>query len=1311
MALLTRILMLKWLLVVWLGITATEGIAGGIEATYYQDVRLENLVGKTTHDQIDFVWKAWQIDKPPLAGMKTDNFSAVYRTWLTVPQTGDYQLIIREDDRVMFYFNGQQLVYDWDAYSGKDEHITQPLHLQAGQRYPLELLYAQDIVDAELHLEIKDASGKRSLIPASYFSLPDATFPSQNLTYLNFTALDKNGDAPIYSDALGPNWWNWSWGGAYNLAYSVNKHSGQSAIQADLDGWSALCLYFNDKNGFHTHNFKQLSFWLHRGQSVGGQAIGVQLSDATTGWEWMHRYMVTVPTDNAWHEVVIPLQDIDGLDRAFTRLAIIGNGQNVEPILIDDMRFIHADPPVELKLDVTPAPTATTYWLFRDERNTGLWESYNADILYQGKQKTSGAFGLGARFSYYGYLAFTPLDAKWDARTTYPLQKANTLVFTINRGAADKAGQKYVVYAWDKDRKLTKQLPLDNYLSGGALDNNPATWQTATIPLSQLTTSDIYAVGIQEFSGVNGTTDFVYLDEVRFEYQPAQPPLSVYQSALPKTWANWSWGSTVNLNDVQSNNATISVKFNQAWAGLYLHTDQFIGANAGYNRLRFKVNGGSGGQILQLKLVDSQLTILSDSALDLVLKPGWQTLEIPLSRLGNPAQISGIIWQESKGTAQPVFYLDDIELLYSSTPIDVPMPDPVAGPALQLDMTTPTWPISEGIYGMNFATPEQAKALGVSVNRFGGNATTRYNWKLDVSNRALDWYFENIANTVADVTALPNGSSSDQFVAQDKANNEQSIITVPLIGWTPKSRDATCGFSTAKYGTQQSTDPWRSQCGNGKDANGKNITGNDPTDTSVAIQPSFVSDWVKYLSAKYGKASAGGVQYYSLDNEPMLWHATHRDVHPKPVGYDELRDVSYQYAAAVKAADASAKTLGPALWGWTAYWYSAIDAESGQWSNPPDRNAHGGTPLVPWYLQQMRTYEKQKGVRLLDYLDLHFYPQNGVALSSAGGRDKQDLRLRSTRALWDASYKDESWIGTEVQLIPRMRQWVNDNYPGTKLSLSEYNWGALDDLNGALTQADILGIFGREKLDLATLWDAPKVDQPGAFAFRMYRNYDGRGSRFGDQALKVSSANQEQLAVYAAQRSSDKMLTIMVINKSKLQYASTLNGLKAYTGGKVYRYSAADLSSIRQQANVAAGKTTLTANFPPESITLFELQLLADRDGDGVTDDQDAFPDNANEWLDTDHDGIGNNADTDDDGDGMPDVWELQYGLNPLSATDATLDKDGDGLSNSEEYKQGSNPTNADSDADGMKDKAEVDVKRNPAVNEAAVLQIIKGMF
>jgi len=81
-----------------------------------------------------------------------------------------------------------------------------------------------------------------------------------------------------------------------------------------------------------------------------------------------------------------------------------------------------------------------------------------------------------------------------------------------------------------------------------------------------------------------------------------------------------------------------------------------------------------------------------------------------------------------------------------------------------------------------------------------------------------------------------------------------------------------------------------------------------------------------------------------------------------------------------------------------------------------------------------------------------------------------------------------------------------------------------------------------------------------------------------------------------------------------------------------------------------------------------------DPDGDGITGLNDAFPLDASESVDTDHDGIGNNADSDDDNDGMPDTWELQYGLNPL-VNDANGDLDGDGISNLQEYTNGSNPT------------------------------------
>jgi hypothetical protein len=100
------------------------------------------------------------------------------------------------------------------------------------------------------------------------------------------------------------------------------------------------------------------------------------------------------------------------------------------------------------------------------------------------------------------------------------------------------------------------------------------------------------------------------------------------------------------------------------------------------------------------------------------------------------------------------------------------------------------------------------------------------------------------------------------------------------------------------------------------------------------------------------------------------------------------------------------------------------------------------------------------------------------------------------------------------------------------LAISEYNWGALGHMNGALAQADILGIFDREGLDLATLWSPPDLTDPGTFAFMMHRNYDGNGQGFGETGVLAASSDQEDVAVYAATRGSDGALTAMLINKN-----------------------------------------------------------------------------------------------------------------------------------------------------------------------------------
>jgi hypothetical protein len=417
-------------------------------------------------------------------------------------------------------------------------------------------------------------------------------------------------------------------------------------------------------------------------------------------------------------------------------------------------------------------------------------------------------------------------------------------------------------------------------------------------------------------------------------------------------------------------------------------------------------------------------------------------------------------------------------------------------------------------------------------------------------------------------------------------------MTVPLLGWVAKRRiedhPYDCGFKVSKYGAQQDTDYWDPDCGNGVYANGTDITGNKPADTSIAITPTFVQSWITHLVGLYGTSATGGVKYYNLDNEPMLWNSTHRDVHPKPANYDEMRTRTYQYAAAIKAADPSALTLGPVLWGWCAYFYSAADG----CGIGADYQAHQNTPFVAWYLRQMKAYQQQHGLRILDYLDLHYYPQaQGVALSSAGGSSTQALRLRSTRSLWDPSYADESWIGSPVYLIPRMHAWVNQNYPSTKLAITEYNWGALDHINGALAQADVLGIFGREGLDIATLWGPPDAAQPGAFAFRMYRNYDGAGHGFGETGVQAASADQETLSVYAAQGSTNKALTVIVINKTAGGLTSSINmsGFTPAPKASVYRYSNASPGAIQHLADQPVTSKGFSAMFPGNSITLFVM--------------------------------------------------------------------------------------------------------------------------
>lgn len=504
------------------------------------------------------------------------------------------------------------------------------------------------------------------------------------------------------------------------------------------------------------------------------------------------------------------------------------------------------------------------------------------------------------------------------------------------------------------------------------------------------------------------------------------------------------------------------------------------------------------------------------------------------------------------------------------------------GPNLAVDVSADRHTISPDIYGID-EWPTDAKLnqqLKFPVIRRGGNATSRYNWQLDSSNSGSDWYYMGGSGQ----TTVTPGAQPDAFITTNQANGTKSMLTIPMMPYINKTLTINCSYPSSLYPNQQSYTkaPDGSQCGNGKDPSGNLITDTNISLNNIPNSPDYQKAWVRHLVSVHGTASRGGVQLYDLDNEPSVWPYTHHDIHPNPVGFDELVNLGKSYGSMVKSVDPKAQLLGPSDYGWTAY-TTGIGAPS------DDSSSHGGIGFAEYYLQQMKTFEQQHGYRLLDYFDEHDYGITGP--SGADDPAANVLRLRSTRSLWDPTYVDEGWIKQPVELIPRLRGWIAKDYPGTKLAISEYTWGDLDKINGALAEADVLGIFGREQVDLAALWGPPTRSQPGANAFRMYLNYDGRGSRYGNIWIHSTSSDQSQLAIYGAQRSGDKALTLMIINKTAKDLTSSLSlaGANPKGNAQVYTYSSANLKAIVRQADLPVSASGFSATYPANSITLLVL--------------------------------------------------------------------------------------------------------------------------
>jgi hypothetical protein len=448
----------------------------------------------------------------------------------------------------------------------------------------------------------------------------------------------------------------------------------------------------------------------------------------------------------------------------------------------------------------------------------------------------------------------------------------------------------------------------------------------------------------------------------------------------------------------------------------------------------------------------------------------------------------------------------------------LPTPAPAISVRFAIDSGTARHPISPYVYGTN--QPDWGgRSRGLRLGRLGGNRWTAYNWETNASNAGADYRHQN--DDFLGGGDVP-GEAIRPHVARAFAASASMIVTVPIAGYV--SADKAPGGDV-----NQTPDYLDVRFLESRPAKRGSFSYPPNTTDRVVYQDESVA-WLEsaFPDARHDPART---LFYSLDNEPDLWASTHPRIRPAgKVTYAELVERTVAFAGAVKAVAPQALVFGPVSYGWAGF-VRLQDA--------PDA---GGRDFLDFYLDEMSAAEGPARRRLVDVLDLHWYPEargGSVRITEANNSPEVvAARVQAPRSLWDPGYAETSWISIDarvgpIRLLPRMRDKIAAHYPGTRLAITEYNYGGGDHVSGAIAQADVLGIFGREDLFAAALWDLQGSTRFIDGAFALYCNYDGAGGRFGDTSIGASTSDHVATSVYASvDEGREDRLVLVAVNKS-----------------------------------------------------------------------------------------------------------------------------------------------------------------------------------
>jgi hypothetical protein len=501
--------------------------------------------------------------------------------------------------------------------------------------------------------------------------------------------------------------------------------------------------------------------------------------------------------------------------------------------------------------------------------------------------------------------------------------------------------------------------------------------------------------------------------------------------------------------------------------------------------------------------------------------------------------------------------------------------------------------ISPWIYGLNFYTGVTGAPPRLNLDRAGGNRWTAYNWETNASNAGSDYLYENDNYLTSSTTPAEAVRS---FIAADQSLGMASVITVQLQGLVAGDESGPVSVANPPDMTR-----FKTAVDMKSTVSSVPFTITPPTTDAYVFMDEFL--WTldqKFTGHGIFGASPALPTFVSLDNEPELWNSTHLEVQgPNPVSSDNYIAKTITLTQALKDQFPNVQIFGPVHYG-----FEGIYNWQGELSATPD----GVNWFPDKYLPALKAASDTYGKPLVDVYDFHWYSEatdgttRVTSLTSATLTAAQvQAVVQSPRSLWDPTYTENSWITNDVlsepiQILPRLQSKINAEFPGTRISITEYENGGDNNIAGTIAQADNLGIFGSQGVYAATLWPLSNTCPYILAGFRAFRGFDGASADFGDTSLPATSSNIQNVAVYASLDSTTPGRVVFVaINRSTSSQITAINGQSLSGTATIYQMTAS--SALGQNpikpalvGQVPVSGTSLRIILPALSVTSVEVK-------------------------------------------------------------------------------------------------------------------------